>query len=87
MLKVNPLIIFRAEFDDNAILFNPDNGDVFSLNPTGRIIWQALEQGDDEPAIMKKLAAACRDPLPPEAENDLREFIDSLKVKGFIADA
>ena len=87
MLKINPSAVFRAEFDDSAILFNPNNGEIFSLNPTGRVIWQALTEGDDEAGVMKKLAAACRDPLPKEAESDLREFIASLKEKGFVADA
>ena len=87
MIKINPSAVFRAEFDDSAILFNPDNGEIFSLNPTGRVIWQALTEGADEAAVLKKLAEACRDPLPPEAESDLREFIASLKEKGFVADA
>ena len=86
MIKVNPLAVFREEFDNSAILFNPDNGDIFSLNPTGKVIWQALAEGCDEAATLEKLAAACKDPLPASAAEDLREFIAALKEKGFVAD-
>lgn len=86
MLKINPTTVFREEFDNSAILFNPDSGDIFALNPTGKVIWQALAEGGDEAAVLKKLAEACRDPLPGNAANDLKEFIAQLKEKGFVAD-
>ena len=45
MLKTNPLAVFRTEFDNSGILFNPENGDIFALNPTGKVIWQAIANG------------------------------------------
>ena len=87
MLKVNPLAVFRKEFDDSAIIFNPESGEIFALNPTGRVIWQALTDGLDRDEVLKKLAGECRDPLPPEAGSDLDEFMNTLKAKGFLADA
>lgn len=87
MIKVNPLAVFRQEFDNNAILFNPDSGEIFALNPTGRVIWQAISEGLDREGILKKLADECSTPLPPEAGRDLDDFIASLKDKGFLADA
>jgi len=87
MIKVNPSAVFREEFDNSAILFNPDNGDIFSLNATGRVIWKALVEGcTDEAAVLEKLAAVCDAPLPASAANDLKEFIAALKEKGFVAD-
>ena len=86
MIKVNPETVFREEFDNSAILFNPDSGDIFSLNPTGRVIWQALADGCDEAAVLQKLAAACDAPLPDSAGDDLKEFIAQLKEMGFVAD-
>lgn len=87
MTKVNPLAVFRQEFDDSAILFNPDSGEIFALNPTGRVIWQALSDGLERDEVLKRLAEECRSPLPPEAEKDMDEFMDALKAKGFLADA
>lgn len=86
MIKVNPSAVFREEFDNSAILFNPDNGDIFSLNGTGKVIWKALAAGSsDEAALLAKLAEACG-PLPDSAANDVKEFVAALKAKGFVAD-
>ena len=87
MIKVNPSAVFREEFDDSAILFNPDNGDIFSLNPTGKVIWKALAEGcADETEVLRKLAEACDAPLPESAADDVKEFIAALREKGFVAD-
>lgn len=86
-MKVNPLAVFRKEFDNSAILFNPETGEIFALNPTGMVIWQALSEGSDRAGILTKLAGECRDPLPPEAEKDLDDFLAALTEKGFLADA
>ena len=86
MIKVNPSAVFREEFDNTAILFNPDNGDIFSLNATGRVIWKTLADGGDEAAVLQKLAEACDAPLPENAADDIKEFIAALKEKGFVAD-
>ena len=42
----NPLIVLREEFDDWAILFDPDSGDAFGLNPIGVHIWKDEAEGD-----------------------------------------
>ena len=86
MIKINPSAVFREEFDNTAILFNPDNGDIFSLNPTGKVIWQALAAGADEAEALRKLAEACGGELPESAAADVNEFISALKEKGFVAD-
>ena len=88
MLKTNPLAVFRAEFDNSGILFNPESGDIFALNPTGKVVWQAIEEGAaDEAAALAKLAEACEGELPAEAAADVHSFIEKLKEKGFLADA
>ncbi len=87
MLKTNPMAVFRAEFDNSGILFNPESGDIFALNPTGKVIWQAIEAGaTDEAAVLAKLAEACEGELPAEAAADVRDFLGKLKAKGFLAD-
>ena len=41
-MRVNPLIVFHREFDGSGILFNPDNGETFGLNPTAAFLWERL---------------------------------------------
>ena len=39
----NPLIVLREEFDDWAILFDPDTGSAVGINPVGVAIWKVLD--------------------------------------------
>ena len=39
----NPLSVLREEFDDWALLFDPDSGKVVGLNPVSVFIWKRLD--------------------------------------------
>ena len=39
----NHFVLLREEFDDWAILFNPDTGRGFGLSPTGVYVWKLLD--------------------------------------------
>jgi SynChlorMet cassette protein ScmD len=39
----NPVVVLREEFDDWAILFDPDSGNAFGLSPTGVYMWKHLD--------------------------------------------
>ena len=47
----NPFILLREEFDDWAVVFDPDTGHGFGLNPTGVYVWKVLdgEHSIDDP--------------------------------------
>ena len=77
----NPLIVLREEFDDWAILFDPDSGDAFGLNPIGVRIWKRLDGNHSVEDILKGLQESCED-VPDEAEGDLQEFIEDLVQRG-----
>jgi SynChlorMet cassette protein ScmD len=77
----NPLIVLREEFDDWAILFDPDKGDAYGLNPVSVFIWQRLDGKHSMADILEELRTAY-DGVPEEAEAHLREFIDQLLSKG-----
>jgi SynChlorMet cassette protein ScmD len=77
----NPLIVLREEFDDWAILFDPDSGDAFGLNPIGVHIWKRLDGNHSVKDIMKDLKEGYED-VPDEAEGDLQEFIEDMVKRG-----
>jgi SynChlorMet cassette protein ScmD len=79
----NPLIVLREEFDDWAILFDPDSGDAYGLNPTGVHIWKRLDGNHSLKDILRELQEGCED-LPDEAEGDLQEFIEDLVRSGLV---
>ena len=79
----NPLIVLREEFDDWAILFDPDTGDAFGLNPIGVHIWKRLDGKHSVNDILKDLQEGLED-VPEEAEGDLQEFVDDLVQRGLV---
>jgi SynChlorMet cassette protein ScmD len=77
----NPLIVLREEFDDWAILFDPDSGEAFGINPVGVFIWKHLDGNGTPEDIAAKLAAECPD-MPEDALQYVERFIDQLLEKG-----
>ena len=77
----NPLIVLREEFDDWAILFDPDTGDAFGLNPIGVSIWKRLDGSHSVEDILKDVQEGYED-VPDEAASDLQQFIEDLVQRG-----
>ena len=79
----NQLIVLREEFDDWAILFDPDTGDAFGLNPIGVHIWKRLDGNHSVKDILKDLYEGYED-VPEEVEGDVQEFIEDLVQRGLV---
>jgi SynChlorMet cassette protein ScmD len=79
----NPLIVLRKDFEDDdwAILFDPDKGDAYGLNPVSVFIWKRLDGTHSCADILKALRTEYQE-VPVEAEVQVREFIDQLINKG-----
>jgi SynChlorMet cassette protein ScmD len=77
----NPLIVLREEFDDGAILFDPDTGNAFGLNPTGVFIWKLLDGKHGVEDIVKRLRDEAED-VPDDVGEHARQFIASLEHQG-----
>jgi SynChlorMet cassette protein ScmD len=77
----NPLIVLREEFDDWAVLFDPDTGNAFGLNPTGVFVYKLLDGSHTESQILEALEAEA-DGVPPEAADHVRQFIAMLVQQG-----
>lgn len=83
MLKVNQMAVFREEFDNNSLLFDPVMGKAFYLNPVATFIWQqlCLEQSLDkiEAEILSRFSNS-----PQDLKSDLNNFVQSLIDNGFV---
>jgi SynChlorMet cassette protein ScmD len=77
----NSSVMLREEFDDWAILFDPDSGDAHGLNPLGVFIWKRLDGKHTTDDILTELKADCED-VPSEAQSDITEFIQELIQNG-----
>jgi SynChlorMet cassette protein ScmD len=79
----SPNIVLREEFDDWAILFDPDSGDAFGLNPVSVLIWKMLDGKSTIRDIIQKIKDNCTD-VPAEVNTHTEEFIKSLVDKGYV---
>ena len=77
----NPLVVLREEFDDWAILFDPDTGNAFGLNPTGVYLWKLLDGKHSIDEMLQSLRQEAEE-VPEEAGDHLREFIADLTKRG-----
>lgn len=78
----NPSVILREEFDDWAILFDPDSGEGHGLNPTSVFIWKRLDGRHSPQDILTEMRAGdCAD-VPEDAENRIQTFVDELVERG-----
>lgn len=85
--KYNPLanssMVLREEFDDWALLLDPDTNDIFAIDPIGVFIWKRLDGKHSHEDILKELKKICDD-MPEDAGNHVDDFIRQLEERGFV---
>ena len=81
MPVANPEVILREEFDDWAILFDPDSGEGFGLNPVSVFIFKRLDGKHSISNITSELRTECKD-APEDAEEHIKEFVQELIDNG-----
>jgi SynChlorMet cassette protein ScmD len=79
----NPLMVLREEFDDWAILFNPDTGEAFGMNPVSVLIWKKLDGKHGETELVKLVKEHCSE-VPAEVDAHVVAFLKELEEKGFV---
>ena len=80
---VNPSIVLREEFDDWAVLFDPDSGQAFGINPVSVLVWKLLDGKHSAEAIVSEVKARCQ-AVPEEVSTHVDAFIQKLLDKGFL---
>jgi len=79
----NPSIVFRDDFDEWAVLFDPDTGKTFGLNPVGVLIWKKLDGKHSVGDIVKEINRNCEE-VPAEVEEDIIHLINDLAERGLV---
>ena len=72
----NPLVILREEFDDGAILFDPETGNTFGVNPIGVLVWKHL---DGHHAINDIAEIVCEraEAVPSDVTSHIENFVQA----------
>ena len=78
----NQNIVFRKETDNWAILFDPDSGKTYGLDPIGIFIWDNLDGKKTIEEIVEKLKKECTNTIPETALQEVTDFINNLTSKG-----
>jgi len=81
-LMANPSAVLREESDDWAVLFDPDTGESFAVDPVGIFIWKRLDGHHLFEDIMAELGQKFQQ-VPESARQDCMEFLDDLLKRGF----
>jgi SynChlorMet cassette protein ScmD len=79
----NPVVVLREEFDDWAILFNPDTADAVGTNPVGVAVWKLMDGKHGIEEIITEVKGQFAD-VPDAATKDIPAFIKDLTQRGFV---
>ena len=79
----NPLVVLREEFDDWAVLFNPENARALGINPVGVTVWKGM----DGKSSLEEIVSGIQDNFEGVSESVLQEvtsFVNTLAEEGFV---
>lgn len=80
---LNENLVLREEFDDWAIVFDPDTGNTFTLNPIAVMILKLIDGKTTIKTIINNLQENFEN-IPKDVDKDVNEFISNLENQGFI---
>jgi SynChlorMet cassette protein ScmD len=79
----NPMVVLRTEFDDWAVLFNPDTADAVGTNPVGVAVWKWMDGKRSIEDIVSEIRKSFED-TPDAAFKEIAAFVNTLEEKGFV---
>jgi SynChlorMet cassette protein ScmD len=79
----NPNVVLREEFDDWAILFNPDTAAAVGTNPVGVAVWKMIDGKRSIEDIVSKIETSFED-TPDAALKEITVFVNRLAENGFV---
>jgi len=82
VLRKKDQVVIREEFDDWALLFDPDTGVICGVNPVGVQVWKMI----DGKRTVQDISMMIRDSFPdaPDTvEDDVTDFMKEITVKGY----
>lgn len=73
--------------DGRAVLVDPQERELLTLNPVGTVVWQALDGSQDEADIVESLAEQFPDVPRSQIEGDVAAFIGELRTSELLEGA
>lgn len=82
----NPTCVLREDFDEWAVVFNPDTATAVGLNAVGVAIWKLLDGAHSVQAIAEAIGLEF-DGVPGAVLEHVEGFVDDLEQRGFLGRA
>jgi SynChlorMet cassette protein ScmD len=79
----NPIVVLREEFDDWAVLYNPDTAYAAGTNPVGVAVWKLMDGKRSVEDIALEIKESFED-VPDAALNEIVAFVGTLAENGFV---
>ena len=79
----NPAVISRKGLGDDLILVNCDTGESLSLNITGMIVWELIQEGKNSDEIISNICQRFKN-VPDSVHEEVTGLISLLVEGGFI---
>ncbi len=80
---ISPEVVLREEFDDWAVLFQPQTGEAIGTGPVGVAIWKMLDGRRTLAELAFEIGARCEDP-PDTLLEDSLAFVEDLERRLFL---
>lgn len=84
-IRLASRLVIREESDNYAILYDPDNGQSFAINPVCVVICRLLDGNHPVGQIATEIRRIFSD-APETVEEDIRSLLDVLVQRGFASD-
>jgi SynChlorMet cassette protein ScmD len=79
----NPLVVLREEFDDWAVLFNPDTAAAVGTNPVGVVVWKMMDGKKNMAEIVLEVKNRFEN-APESVLTEITTFVNKLADSGFV---
>ncbi len=79
----NPVAVLREEFDDWAVLFNPDTAEAVGINPVGVAVWKLMDGRRSLEEIVSQISDHF-DKVPGTVLEEVAVFVTQLTEGGFV---
>lgn len=81
--KTSPIISYKDEGDEGAVLYNPDIDKALIINSVGAAIWRFIEKPRTASEIVSMLTENFSGVDPEQARNELKQFLNDFE-EGFV---
>ena len=79
----NPIVVLREEFDDWAVLFNPDTAEAVGTNPVGVAVWKRMDGKRSLEEIVSEIRNSFED-TSDATFDEITAFVNKLADSGFV---